>query len=94
MGLDVRALAESAATIAKSSQTTDTVGGDKNLPWAFDLLVRPIRGFDIAVISVARMESCAVARLPSGDAGPVDLESDGTFDDLSGSDRLAGQGAN
>ena len=40
MGLDVRALAESAATIAKSSQTTDTAGGDKNLP-AFDLLVRP-----------------------------------------------------
>ncbi len=40
MGLDVRALADFAATIAKSSQTTETAAGDENLP-AFDLLVRP-----------------------------------------------------
>ena len=40
MGLDVRALADFAAMIAKSSQTTDTAAGDENLP-AFDLLVRP-----------------------------------------------------
>ena len=40
MGLDVRALADFAAMIAKSSQTTDTAAGDKNLA-AFDLLLRP-----------------------------------------------------
>jgi uncharacterized protein len=40
MGLDLGALADFAAAIAKSSQTTDTAAGDENLP-AFDLLLRP-----------------------------------------------------
>jgi hypothetical protein len=40
MGLDVRALADFSATIARSSQTVDTGSGDKDLA-AFDLLPRP-----------------------------------------------------
>jgi uncharacterized protein len=40
MGLDFRALADFAATIAKSSQTTDTAACDENLP-AVNLLLRP-----------------------------------------------------
>jgi hypothetical protein len=40
MGLDFRALADYANTIAKSPQTTETAAGDENLP-AFDLLLWP-----------------------------------------------------
>ncbi len=40
MGLDIGALADFSATIAKSSPTTDTAAGGKNLA-AFDLLLRP-----------------------------------------------------
>ena len=40
MGLDFRALADFAATISKSPQTTGTAAGDENLP-AFDLLLWP-----------------------------------------------------
>jgi uncharacterized protein len=40
MGLDIRALADVAGTIAKSPQTTETAAGDENLP-AFDLLLAP-----------------------------------------------------